>query len=287
MPPPLSNILVIGESNSVLKMGWLDGFAAVLGRSVQIDNRSIGSTGILNTLYTLARLGRQIQTYDAVIIDSAIQDVIFYLDDPVFYFSLMLKLQEYLEGWGVFFSVLYFEALDCNTREFQFKQQFFEICKVKNIHLFRMLDSIRNDAEQMIQGGIEKGYQDKYHLRPATAHRAGQEYARVLQAAYSARAPGNNGVESFIHAIDYQTFDKTGLDLSCGKISNRLVNFMTIQVDANGIQLPIPPDLEGHEMIGILFNATSSNGLLEMVGQDKLIKNVSSSSRKYWKNFSA
>jgi len=179
--------------------------------------------------------------------------------------------------------VLYFEALDCNTREFQFKQQFFEICRVKNIHLFRMLDSIRNDAGQMIQGGIEKGYQDKYHLRPATAHRAGQEYARVLQAAYSARAPGKNGVENFIHAIDHQTFDKTGLDLRCGKISNRLVDFVTIQVDANGIQLPIQPDLEGHEMIGILFNATSSNGLLEMVGQDKLIKNFSSSSRKYWK----
>jgi len=86
-------ILVVGESNSVLKMGWVHGLSGYFN-STNLINLSIGSTGIFNAIRVLKGGGidgynQLIEGVELLIIDSFIQDATFFADDTILYKKIL------------------------------------------------------------------------------------------------------------------------------------------------------------------------------------------------------
>ena len=87
MRSALENIWIIGESNSVIRNGWVAGFEKKLAKKV--TNFSIGSTSIFNSIRVLENQQLSCKLVQLIIIDSFIQDATFFRNDPILYKNLL------------------------------------------------------------------------------------------------------------------------------------------------------------------------------------------------------
>ncbi len=77
-----NRILVIGESNSVMRNGWVSGFTSS-NSDFNVVNMSIGSTGIFNAIRIISDSSDQ--DFDLIVVDSFINDSTFFIADPLLY----------------------------------------------------------------------------------------------------------------------------------------------------------------------------------------------------------
>jgi hypothetical protein len=109
------NVLIVGESNSVMRDGWVSGFSESLD-GVQLHNYSIGSTGIFNSIRVLTDANlfpKLTETIDLIILDSFIQDSIFFRNEDLLYEKILNSVFKiWKENYSCPIVYLYFGNID-------------------------------------------------------------------------------------------------------------------------------------------------------------------------------
>ena len=177
-------ILIIGESNSVGRDGWIQGLSLFLPNS-EIINHSIGSTGIFNSIRILEGIKNGeyqnlIEGVDLLVIDSFIQDSLFFSKDECLYKNLIgYVLGSFNKNLKCQIAYLAFEPLNIDEPIKKLKNNLFENClnhkvifyDVKN---FLIEHALRNNIE------ISEMFSDSSHPKKEFSALMGYDFATNL-----------------------------------------------------------------------------------------------------------
>ena len=285
-----AKILILGESNSVFREGWVYGFTQNLQSQFIVDNRSIGSTGVFNALFQLNRLGDDLAQYSHIVIDSSIQDATFYQNKTRSYFDIIGLLLQYLRQYAITVHFIQFEPCQQSRSEQIFYAKLGDFYRARHLHYLRANDilGLRNSGDP--NNKLAAQYSDNQHLKQALAYQIGVALANSIKTSTSHEsAPSLSAkvshINDYFHFLDtdYVTrHTSQQAELTYGEISTTIIRASTMRIGTSRLSIEIDAQLIGHEIIGILVNAPSCNGLLEVCSANTVLKNFSNSTKTVW-----
>ncbi len=261
-----------------MRGGWVQGLADGLEGKYEVVNKSIGSTGVLNVIQQIIKLGDRVEDFDFILLDHFINDVHFFLGAKDRYFFLINQVYKYLNQLGIPFLIVAFSRRNLDHSSQVFLGEIFTFLNENNIFFYDVSKRLEamNSSES---GDLSQLYQDSAHPYPYVSYRIGVDLASNLES-YGAKCFHDDGGEKFkFCSIDVDSlmgcsgFD----DNSIVDIKNSLISYKLIALrDGVFLSWEIPPELRGGELVGMVFNATSAIGFfnLETAGL-KLTKSIS------------
>lgn len=290
-PRSTNKILILGESNSVYSDGWVAGFSDQLQDRFLVENKSVGSTGIFNAIFNLHRIGNEIEQYSAIIIDSSIQDATFYRHNLSFYGELLDELFAYLAKFSGLVCYLQFESLMKAPFEAAFYQYVRQTLEKSDVFFQNFNQAIAENKPHNKIEDLRHAYSDNHHIHRALACDVGRIFAERLVEKINARLVIQTSVPSdssaamsgqrFFNVIDFDRL-RHREDIDHGRITNAIVDVDTFKISTCGLVIEIEEAMQGEELIGILFNAPSSNGVLRISSESTLYKNFSNNTEQVW-----
>ena len=288
-PTEKTKILILGESNSVYSDGWVKGFEQALGDPFIVKNRSLGSSGIFNTLFNLHQLGSALTDFDAVILDTSIQDIVFFKTQFNRYFHLLDEVLAYLAQCSISLSYVQFESLHQTELEAKFSDAIARYYDEKRIPFYSVAKILQSKNATVTPFELAKFYSDPHHVERSVAFQIGQSIAqhfKKTQIKKPAIDPTHVPVSAF-DFIDAQTLAKwsTATDIKSTSINTKIIATEQIEIrhQSHSIPIPIPDSYLGKEIIGLAFNAPHSNGVLEINNGKARRKNFSNSMWQQWR----
>ena len=277
-------ILILGESNSVTNGGWVNSFAETLGKQFKVENSSIGSSGIFNALFKLFRRHVQLEDLCAVVIDSNIQDTLFFKNDITYYFEILQQLIEFLRSKGIFVFFVQFTPYSRDDLERHFLEQKNEFFSKHAIDCIWCEDLLSMFGQEIGISHIKAAYSDNHHLKSEIANQLGFKIAENFSNKLSApkQAPAKKTDESISPFLVLDADYNPHSAHYSRRIKNSLIDLQTIELSRNETIFEIDEAHVGYEIIGISFNAISANGVIRIASKQTIIKNFSNNSRNFW-----
>ncbi|MBR7801540.1 tetratricopeptide repeat protein [Undibacterium fentianense] len=280
-----SSILILGESNSVYHDGWVAGLLAQSGEKTTIDNRSIGSSGIFNVIAQLVQLDDQFTPFQHVLIDSCIQDASFFQTRLNDYLSLLSTLLDYLASHAMPVSFVQFQALDANQTEQHFYASYRDFLRKRGYEVYVAQEFLANS--EGTNALRQNAYADTHHLHRPIAFQFGEAIANNLRSQISAsskpplKQETARQIRDVFHILDADYFLQQS-NRTQGHIQTGLVDTPTINLTENVMHLDVDPSLHGGQIIGLQFNASNCNGVLQIASANQVSKNLSNSAGRLW-----
>jgi hypothetical protein len=280
------NILIIGESNSVYKEGWIKGFE--LDGTCKITNFSIGSTGFFNIIRVLNKFQYGIENleeyrFDLVIIDSFIQDSTFFFKDTLLYGKIINEtLSSLRRKFQCNIAYIVFEPCEISKEIFNLKDTLLSACKNNSIFYF---DVKRFLIEYCTNNNctLKSVYQDSSHPKQSIASIAGLNFRYFLQKKYYEtnesihyEVPHKEG--NLFYYFDLEDFGLSD-DVYSKQLKNSLVSFESIVLKSKDPQ-NIKINLANSKVIplGFFYNHGASRGFINLNGRNCLSKSIHNSS---------
>lgn len=263
----LKKILVLGESNSVMTDGWVSGFVNANSTFLEVVNWSIGSTGLINALYRLCTCP-QIKDFDAVIIETCINDSTFFRADLDRHYYLLNSIINWLCNNGLFVSILRFQrrSLRESDAEALWRQVLEIICKYR-LHYYDSGSYFKSRADEL-RVPVADLYTDSAHPSRKMSFNMGLDYSDAFVGSFKnfTRPSSNYSSASFnFYSITTKEISEDLQALNIIKRQNRLGEFLAFQVTKDAFSIRLPEISGSYELVGILFNAANSLGSLEII----------------------
>jgi hypothetical protein len=274
----MNNFLIIGESNSVMKGGWVQGFVDNVNDAVVV-NRSIGSTGVLNAIHQLVELKDEFFDFDVILLDHLINDVRFYINDQERYFKYLRTLYSALLSCGVKVVELAYFRHDLNDVGMKFLCEIIDFIKAMEIEVFDVREKLLQIKDRENLENLSSLYRDSAHPQPKVSYEIGCELAVNLVSLDRSDIERKKLVLPF-HIMDVDIIQTNSVleAKSLKLIKNSLVNYRLVDVDIETpLEISVPPDIRGCSVIGFMFNASESTGFCSFetlnCRVDKIISN--------------
>lgn len=279
-------LLVLGESNSIYKNGWVAGLREQTQSSLEVTNTSLGSSGIFNSIYRLIKLSDQIAAFDVVILDTCIQDASFYTHRIDEYFELLDCVIRYLQSRQLIVGYLQFEKLQCDRPESDFYLELQNFLDSRRLVTWNVNRLILQYSDIKSRSDLHFAYADMHHIKPDVAfhigkivgHEIQQILAKETQATRQTKASNTTHPFGF---IDFRHLPDSS-DWTKGSIKTSLFEAETFCIGNEEVTLTVPTPLQDHEIIGILFNANTANGILTIASENSIRKNLANNSKQFW-----
>lgn len=263
----MKKVLIIGESNSVMIGGWVEGFSNAIKDTCVVDNFSCGSTGMLNAIYHISLVN--LESYDLVVLDHFINDVRFYIASKEEYFFLIGLLYDFLIKSKVDVVSLVFKRHDLAGDFDVFHNEIVEFLNAYNAVL--VFDTYRFIKNISASKNISTFYKDSAHPYPEFSYKIGQELASQVKIRSNYNSIKNEFPFHVLHANDVSNCaDVNGMIL--GRIKNRLVDVGFFSVKEQ-CKIQVPDFIFGGRLIGFYFNASTADGFLKV--NEEILKLVS------------
>lgn len=276
----LRRVLVLGESNSVLRDGWVWGLSEGLSGKFIIDNKSIGSTSVLNAIYQIFSGNVSIDRYHTVILDTMINDNGFFRNSVNNYVKILSGLFSYLSRFDV--NVIFVNFERCGDGYVAPLREVAEsLCDKYGVLFF-------DTRERIFSLALSEGrkladfYLDSAHPKPDVSFDIGLEVSRLISdydvivddskitnKLYSKFDSGFSGGSCF-YVIDYKNTDEG----SWISLKNSLIDLTGFVVDDRGLIVDVPDGLDGCEIIGVVYNAGDSTGCLMIESESSVVKRL-------------
>lgn len=270
MPLTVCNVLVLGESNSVMRGGWTYGLAKGLSVFAALENRSIGSTSILNAIFQIFSGNALPQNYDTVILDSMINDSAFFRYDLGEHTRLFESLLKFLKQLGTNIVVMNFERSDKDYIS-PLRASVENICAKYGAVFFDTRSRIQKIADERGQKFHEL-YHNSAHQRPEVAFLLGLEVADIIK--MLPRATDSK----ILPTTNFSVLDHRHVPYANKfYMQNRLIALPGIVVDEGGLEIEVPTPLRGSEIVGIIYNAGATTGCLQIGANQTFVKRLTDS----------
>lgn len=268
------NILILGESNSVIHNGWVAGFSSTLAGEVKVINESIGSTGIFNSIRVLSEYSSD--SIDLVVLDSFINDSKFFIDDPILYRGLLRSVFSELSA-KYSCSILYLcfggVAPLCSKKR-NLKNILIQESENFGVAFFDVNDFLVEFSLNK-KVDFESTYSDDAHPIPMYSYGMGIVLHDFLMQSNLDKA------KSFINYSGVFQVYSPGLDdectkspnFNCGKIKNSLVDLPVVSLNSATPRLRFKPR-EGMFPLGFFLNSATSKGVVKIEGSNFILKNI-------------
>lgn len=259
-------ILVIGESNSVMKNGWVQGLKDELGDSSIIENYSIGSTGVLNLIFHLDKVKDHIGEYDHIFVDHLINDLTFYIDEKNFYFDILNNIYKYLVSTGVPVTSVFYRRHTLAPKFSCFLEEIQDIIKNYPVEIFDTYQFLINQGIK--EGDIHTQYKDSAHPFPEVSYKFGRFLGEVLNlnSGFKNDVSQRGYIDNdFVFPFHVLRVDSLANPYDVYRVKNSLVDIQLVRVE-DELVLEIPAALIDREVIGVLFNASTADGFVSFDG---------------------
>lgn len=279
----LSKILIAGESNSVIKNGWISGFKSVFVDEL-IINLSIGSTGILNAIRVLEDYSLDIK-HDLscgvkfFIIDSFIQDSSFFSDDLALYENTLHSVFSCaLLKFKCPLIYICFESI--GDWRIEQKKVLMDSCNKYGV-LFYDTHQYLMDYCEKFHIGLASIFLDSAHPKHEVAEMVGRDFANyIISSAEVCKEKFKKfqynrslGKQNCFIYYDYSYFYSHHETIT-KEVVNSLVNFKSIVLDNKLSVIKIQSN-EAHVIPFALFlNIAGTTGCLEIQGAKTILKNL-------------
>jgi hypothetical protein len=273
------NIWIVGESNSVLRNGWVSGFEKIIQKKV--TNFSIGSTSIFNAIRVLKNDQLSSKPVQLIIFDSFIQDSTFFKNDPILYKNLLRSVfLSFTTRFNCSLAYIYFSKIeedDTNLKDILISQ-----CQEHEVFFYDTRKYLLTQCETQ-KKKLADFYFDSVHPKPEIAMQFGEHFGSCLlkieQASMLRKMESHvamDRADCFLY-VDWNSLKKNNM-LNLQEIKNSLVNFEVIVLDSKSESIIV--DVSDSHMIplAIFFNAIASKGCFNIQGENKLVKNINSPS---------
>jgi len=284
-------ILIIGESNSVIKGGWVYGLSRFFGDS-EIINLSIGSTGIYNAIRVLK--GGGVEDYeglkkdvDLLILDSFIQDSRFFDKDAILYKNLLRCVFESFDAeFKCPIAYLAFEQLGASESGEILKTVLIDECRRNEILFYDVKQFLKKHCEEN-ELSLSDIYTDSAHPKIEIASSLGKDFALYLAdgldelnenaGKYSLPPANNCGYFGVLDCFAYYDCKNINHDENIEKkvIKNNLVDFDSFVLKSIHDKLTIRLDHTLFVPFGFFYNQGGSKGCFILKGKNELIKSIS------------
>ncbi|MFS8149757.1 hypothetical protein [Vreelandella titanicae] len=274
----MNKILIVGESNSVMKGGWVQGFVGSCNNGVVV-NRSIGSTGILNAIHQIVELKDEFYEFDIVLLDHLINDVKFYINDQERYFKYLGVFYSMLVSSGIKIIEVAYSRHDLNDAGGKFLCKIIDFIKARKIEVYDVRDKLLEIKERDGLENLSSLYRDSAHPQPQVSYEIGCDLAVNLNSLEGGVVERKKSVLPFkILDVDFISANGNVLAESFKLVKNSLVNYKLVDISVDTpLEINIPPALEGSSVIGFMFNASKATGFcsFETLNNkvDKLVSN--------------
>lgn len=286
-PAAINKLLILGESNSIYANGWVAGLTNQTQEHIEIINSSLGSSGIFNAIYKLIRLGESIASFQVVLLDTCIQDASFYRHRTADYFELLGALIDYLQSRSITVAYLQFEKLNKEVLEPEFYAELRQFLESREVIFWNVNALILKHSDIKTTAELHFAYADPHHIKPEVAFHVGKIVGHELKAYLDNLAqdssPPRPQQELPFELISAELF-QSSQHSSLGQIETSLFQAKTLLISEQALELPVPRHLQGHDIVGLLFNANNANGVLQLASKNTLLKNLSNNSKQYWKS---
>lgn len=276
----MKKILIVGESNSVMKGGWVSGFSSNFDDDVVIVNRSIGSTGVLNVIHQLLEVGDEIKEFDAILLEHLVNDVKFYIDNKDDYFNWLDCLYSALVSSGISVMVVAYSRHDLDFEGNAFLAEILEFFKTKEINVYDVSFKLNNIKGSRRASKVSELYKDSAHPLPAVSYEIGIDIAGFFSDFGELRYLIKPFVLPFsLFNIDFfNCNNQVGHDF-VKNIKNSIVDYQLVDLQEDvPLCWEVPCKFRGWSVIGFMFNSSSANGFLSFVSSghqfDKLVSNA-------------
>lgn len=286
-PPAINKLLILGESNSIYAKGWVAGLTNQTQGHIEVTNSSLGSSGIFNAIYKLILLGENIASIRIVLLDTSIQDASFYRHRTADYFELLGALIDYLYSRAIVVGYLQFEKLNKEVLEPEFYTELRQFLESRKVIFWNVNALILKHSDIKKPAELHFAYADPHHIKPEVAFHVGKIVGHELRAHLDNLAQDSSlptpQLELPFKLISAEYF-QSSQHSSLGQIETSLFQAKTLLVSEQGLELSVPRHLQGHDIVGLLFNANNANGVLHLASKSTLLKNLSNNSKLYWKS---
>ena len=252
----------------MLRGGWTYGLADELAGEANVDNKSIGSTGLLNIIYQTASGGVDLGDYDAVLLDTQINDNAFFAKDIPQYRRLLDAVLDHAVRCGAQVVLLNFERSTYTEAKRPALDGIIEDAAERHgVGFFDVKRRLMAMAEERGQP-LSELYRDVAHPQPEIAYIVGQELAGLVR-----------GLEREDRDPPPPPFVFLGPDRlpDCRKerLKNSLIDLEAAIIDTGGTTMDVPPQWCGADLVGIVYDAAQTSGLLAVQSEGGLVKLLS------------
>jgi len=278
--------LILGESNSIPKNGWVSGFEEKF--HTNIINKSIGSTGIFNALRFLD--DNLDQKIDLIIIDSFINDENFFEENIALYKKLLYFIIKFLiNKYRCPLAYICFENMTVVFDENrEVKRALTDTLRELNIPLYEARKFI---TEYCLANSTElvNIAPDFHHPITNISNIIGRDFAEKL-----INSDAMELSKVFLNLNDYfqQEFNYDDIfynfsskkllessNIFSRQLKNGLVNFKSLYLNKSNDSSEIVINFKKEMIpIGFFFNAKNSRGYFSLNGISNTIKTISSPS---------
>ncbi|BDU58227.1 hypothetical protein LMORI2_12090 [Limnohabitans sp. MORI2] len=268
----INTILVIGESNSVMRNGWVSGFSS-FNPDLTIVNKSIGSTGIFNSIRVISESIDQ--GFDLIVVDSFINDSIFFIADPLLYRRILKSVFSSLSNkFKSRIVYLCFGGKYIDSSKLLLKKVLEEECELFGVYFFDVNVFLHDYASQT-NCDFESTYSDDAHPKAELSFSLGLFLASHLVDLNIKIANSDPNLvdlfQVFCPATDSGFLNFP--EITSRRITNSLVDLPVVAIDCGSSEITFEP-LKGFFPLGFFFNAAGSKGAFKIVGATELVKNL-------------
>ncbi|CAM0555231.1 hypothetical protein EHLJMEHL_04821 [Vreelandella titanicae] len=257
----MNRFLILGESNSVMRGGWVQGFTDRCNNAV-IVNRSIGSTGLLNVIHQIVELKKDIGQFDVILLDHLVSDLKFYYDDQEIYFKYLEVLYSVLLSSGIKVVELAYSRYDLNGAGEKFLYKIIDFIKARKIEVYDVRDKLLKIKERDSFESLSSLYRDSAHPKPQVSYEIGCELASSLSSLEKVFVDRNKLVFPFeVMDVEFISANSNMSVKNRKLVKNSLVNYQLVGVSVDApLEINIPQSLKGSRLIGFMFNASKATG---------------------------
>lgn len=273
------NVLIIGESNSVMRNGWVDGFKQAFNIG-NVECRAIGGTGILHIIYQLNNLSDSIKDFDILILDHFINDFEFYNDRIDRYQEIFNKVYNYLESFKIGVIVVGFSPH--KVRIEKIKNNIYDFASLnlskRDNFIFYDFDRKLFESSDNDLASYKNKFLDQTHPHREVSFALGMDLANHIQKNISTWPQNFTGEN--VKLDSYFSFGFIGVEdlfepSTTFDVVNSLVNMRGYFIKEKDLICQVPEELQNSTLIGLFLDASKCVGLLRIESQrDYLDKNL-------------
>lgn len=259
----MKKVLIIGESNSVMREGWTFGFAKHGQDVFSITNKSIGSTGIFNILHQLNCLGDDLSGFDYIVLDHCINDLSFFVNNQDYYFDCLAELYEKINSFGLSVVAIAFSRLKLNQRNFELYKKMTDFMRSNSDLFFDVKEYLNSNLVKFEVETLSELYSDDAHPKKEFSYLFGEFLSsELINFNFPSKIASRNASNFCVLTVD-ELLSACDYDIALSFISNSLVNIPALELTGD-FSFKLPSSLKNKRLIGFMFNTSKSNGYVSL-----------------------